>query len=152
VALLGLVLVFALWPSSEPPEATRTAAASTPARPGEPDATGSVAPPPGDRTLRGVPEVVDTVTLRLEGRIVRLFGVEWARGGQPDELKSYLGSREVECEPVQGKNTHRCYVEKNDLSRVVLYNGGGRTTADATPELLQAEERARDGKLGVWKR
>jgi endonuclease YncB( thermonuclease family) len=99
-----------------------------------------------------VPEVVDTVTLRLEGRIVKLFGVEWARGGQQDDLVNYLRNRQVECRIVEGSVSYRCIVDGQDLSRVVLYNGGGRTTAEATQELLQAEDRARDQRLGVWKR
>jgi endonuclease YncB( thermonuclease family) len=53
---------------------------------------------------------------------------------------------------VEGSSSYRCTVNGQDLSRVVLFNGGGRTNAEATPELLRAEDHARDGKLGVWKR
>jgi endonuclease YncB( thermonuclease family) len=168
--LAGLLL-YALWPSgtarapdrSRPavaeapaqpaPEASRAATAAAPPRP-EPNVTGGLPPgqADGDRVLKGVPEVVDTVTLRLEGRVVRLFGVEWARGGQPEDLTSYLRDRETECRPVEGSSSYRCTVNGQDLSRVVLFNGGGRTNAEATPELLKAEDHARDGKLGVWKR
>lgn len=155
--LLAGGLAYALWPDGGEPirEPAPTAAAGAPAAAGanraEPTATGAVQPDDG-RTLRGVPEVVDTVTLRLEGRVVRLFGVEWARGGQADELTNYLRNREVECRPVQGSPSYRCAVNGQDLSRVVLYNGGGRSSSEASPDLLKAEDHARDQKLGVWKR
>jgi penicillin-binding protein 1A len=34
---------------------------------------------------------------------------------------------------------------------VVLYNGGGRATADAPPELRADESHARSARLGVWR-
>jgi endonuclease YncB( thermonuclease family) len=32
----------------------------------------------------------------------------------------------------------------------VLFNGGGRATEDATPELKAAADKAREAKIGVW--
>lgn len=105
----------------------------------------------GGRTLEGVPDVIDTATLSLKGEVVRLFGVEWAPGaGKPEDLTRYLQGREVTCEPASGNETYRCRVGGQDLSRVVLYNGGGQPTADATPELKAAADKAREAKLGVW--
>lgn len=105
----------------------------------------------GGRTLRGVPDVIDTATLSLEGEVVRLFGVEWAPGaGKPEDLTAYLQGREVTCEPVGGNDTYRCRVGEQDLSRVILYNGGGQPTAEATPELKAAADKAREAKIGVW--
>lgn len=104
-------------------------------------------------SLRGVPEVIDTSTLSLDGRVLRLFGVEWAPGGgKPDDLIRYLSGREVTCEAVASTNTHRCQVEGKDLSTVVLYNGGGRATAEATTEMKAAAEHARQAHIGVWSR
>ncbi|HZH50444.1 MAG TPA: hypothetical protein VEZ16_01045 [Microvirga sp.] len=128
----------------------------------EPSSTGTLAsPPPGEtpsspagasgRSLKGIPDVLDTATLSLEGEVVRLFGVEWAPGaGKPDDLTQYLRGREVTCEPTGGRDTYRCRVGNQDLSKVVLYNGGGKATAEATPDLKTAEERARTAKIGVW--
>ncbi len=48
--------------------------------------------------IAGVPEVVDTATLRLERRIVRLFGVEWDRGSNAEDLTRYIAARPVVCE------------------------------------------------------
>jgi hypothetical protein len=100
-----------------------------------------------------VPDVIDTSTLWLDGKIVRLFGVEWVRGaGEPDELNRYLRGREVTCEPASRPDKYRCRVDGQDLSRVVLYNGGGKSTAEATPDLKSAEDHARQAKMGLWSR
>ena len=124
-------------PPSETPEA----------RPPEPEPRRS-----NLNALTGIPEVIDTATLRVGGKVVRLFGVEWVRGGQADELSKYLRGRQVSCQPAPGSSAHICTVEGRDLSEVVLFNGGGRASAEATPDLAAAEDHARTERLGVWKR
>ena len=124
-------------PPSETPEA----------RPPEPEPRRS-----NSNALTGIPEVIDTATLRVGGKVVRLFGVEWVRGGQADELSKYLRGRQVSCQPAPGSSAHICTVEGRDLSEVVLFNGGGRASAEATPDLAAAEDHARTERLGVWKR
>lgn len=114
-------------------------------------ATAQASRPSGLRPLRGVPDVIDTATLSLDGEVVRLFGVEWAPGaGKPEDLTTYLQGREVSCDPAGSNDTYRCKVGEQDLSRVILYNGGGQPTAEATPELKAAADKARESKLGVW--
>jgi endonuclease YncB( thermonuclease family) len=103
-------------------------------------------------TLSGVPEVVDTSTLRIDGRVVRLFGVEWERGAQAEDLTRYIAGREVVCAPAVRTDRHRCQIEGRDLSEIVLFNGGGRATAEATPELKAAEAKARAGSFGIWQK
>ncbi|WP_018045895.1 hypothetical protein [Methylobacterium sp. 88A] len=102
--------------------------------------------------ITGKTEVIDTATLRVGGKLVRLFGVEWVRGGQPEELTRYLAGRPVTCQPVAGSAAFLCAVEGRDLSEVVLFNGGGRASSEATPDLVAAEDRARTERLGVWAR
>ncbi len=157
VGLLALLGVGAfLFRDDDPPapqasitQPAETAVAdATPLREPEPSTTGSTA---SSAALRGVPDVIDTATLSLKGEVVRLFGVEWAPGGgKPEDLTRYLQGREVSCEPVGGNDTYRCQVGGQDLSRVVLFNGGGQPTADATPELKAAADKAREAKIGVW--
>jgi penicillin-binding protein 1A len=43
--------------------------------------------------IRGVPVVQNTGMLEIQGRIVRLFGVEGARGRAVREFRRYLGNR-----------------------------------------------------------
>lgn len=104
-----------------------------------------------DRVLRGAPDVIDTATLSLGGEVVRLFGVEWAPGGgRAEDLSRYLQGREVLCEPAGAADVYRCRVGGQDLSRVVLFNGGGKPTPEATPDLISAADRARESRIGVW--
>ncbi|CAX23835.1 protein of unknown function [Methylorubrum extorquens DM4] len=151
-------------PSASPPAADRVPVAEEPAPDAPPaDAPGTAAERPsepeaprkggnGANAIVGVPEVIDTATLRVGGKVVRLFGVEWVRGGQSDELSKYLRKRSVTCQPAPGSSAHICTVEGRDLSEVVLFNGGGRASSEATPDLAAAEDHARTERLGVWKR
>jgi len=104
----------------------------------------------GREAIVGVSEVIDTGTLRISGKVVSLFGVQWVRGGQATDLAEYLRGRQVTCRPAPVTGTYRCYVEGRDLSQVVLFNGGGRATPEATPDLVAAEGHARAQRLGVW--
>ncbi|WP_262298496.1 hypothetical protein [Microvirga sesbaniae] len=154
LALLGVGAVLFRGEDAPAPRAgagasaAATAAAASPIREPEPSSTGSTG---STGALRGVPDVIDTATLSLNGEVVRLFGVEWAPGaGKPEDLTQYLNGREVACDQVGGNDVYRCQVGGQDLSRVVLFNGGGRPTDDATPELKAAAEKAREAKIGVW--
>ena len=102
--------------------------------------------------VAGIPEVIDTATLRVSGKLLHLFGVEWVRGGQADELTKYLAGRSVSCLPAPGSSAFTCTVEGRDVSEVVLFNGGGRASSEASTELVAAEDHARTERLGVWKR
>jgi membrane peptidoglycan carboxypeptidase len=101
--------------------------------------------------VRGVPMVQNTGTLELQGRVIRLFGVEGARGRAARDFRRYLGRREVVCEPAGSSNEYRCNVDDQDLSRVVLFNGGGRASASATPELRALDQHARSTRMGIWR-
>jgi endonuclease YncB( thermonuclease family) len=153
LALLGVGAFLFQGDEPAPPVSASTAAetsdaAPSPIREPEPSITGSTA---SSGSLRGVPDVIDTATLSLNGEVVRLLGVEWAPGaGKPEDLARYLNGREVACDPAGSNDVYRCRVGGQDLSRVVLFNGGGRPTSDATPELKAAADKAREAKIGVW--
>jgi endonuclease YncB( thermonuclease family) len=153
VAALGFLIVggFVLSTRDSAPDASNDGPATTgtvSAQAPEPERPRT----PTRATLRGVPDVIDTATLSLQGEVVRLFGVEWAPGaGKPDDLTQYLSGREVVCEPAGQSDAYRCQVAGGaDLSKVVLFNGGGKATADASPDLKDAADKARDAQLGVW--
>jgi 1A family penicillin-binding protein len=100
--------------------------------------------------IRGVPIVQNTGTLELQGRVIRLFGVEGTRGRAARDFRRYLGRREVTCEPAGSGNEYRCRVDNQDLSRVVLFNGGGRATPSASAELRALDQQARAARVGIW--
>jgi hypothetical protein len=144
-----------------PPAGAPPAATPAPVEDPDPNETNSVKPdapaaaadpvPSDPGLLRGVPDILDAATLYVDGKVVHLFGVEWVRGGgDPEDLSRYLRGREVVCQPVPGSEAFRCDVEGQDLSKVVIFNGGGRARPEATPELKAAEEHARAARRGVW--
>jgi hypothetical protein len=172
---LGGALLYPLlpsWKSSEPhtsaapsiqptpPPAPPDRAASA-SRAADPARTGSIpAPSPSApqlepllaESLQGTAEVIDAATLSIRGKVAPLFGVQSDPGErQATHLSGYLRGREVTCLPAEGgAKAFRCKVEGQDLSKVVLFNGGGRANPDATPDLLAAEAQARSAKRGLW--
>lgn len=136
-------------PPELPTDSSATSSVQVPAEP-EPGVS-LTSPAAATGPLQGVPEVLDTATLYLQGKIVPLFGVEWVRGaGSPEDLARYINGREVECEEASSPGSFRCKAGTQDLSKVVLYNGGGRAKPDATPELMAAESAAKSARRGLW--
>ncbi len=139
------------------PEAARSAPMPQTASIAEPDIDPRNGQDPAGRdlagrpVLRGSPAVVDTGTLDFDGRTVRLTGVEGLSGRNARELGRYLRRRDVACAPAEG-GAYRCSLDGQDLSELILFNGGGRASADATPDLLAAEEQARSNRIGIWRR
>jgi hypothetical protein len=99
--------------------------------------------------LVGAPEVIDTGTLAIAGRQVRLEGVHGLAGPPMQAMAAYIGGREVVCRQTESER-YRCEVAGWDLSEVVLHNGGGRATATAPQDLIEAERRARTAGRGIW--
>jgi penicillin-binding protein 1A len=113
----------------------------------------AVSTPPAVETLRGEASALDTATLNVEGKVVRLYGIDgWRNSRALREFGRYLHRGEVECTPFADQGSYRCTLNGQDLSKVVLFNGGGRAAAEATPELLAIEEEARSARVGVWRR
>lgn len=129
-------------PSTAPPKAT---ANENEARPVEPS------PPPARsvRRVAGAAQVLDTGTLRVGGDTIRLRGVRGEAGRLAEDMASYIGRRQVTCEPAIA-DFHRCRVDGWDLSAVVLFNGGGRATPDAPADLRREESKARAARRGIW--
>lgn len=103
----------------------------------------------GRSTLTGIPVLADTATLRIDGQIVRLLGVDGVAGAHAQSMAGYIGKREVTCRPVEQDRYH-CVVDGKDLSEVVLFNGGGQASPEAPPELIEAERHAREQSRGIW--
>jgi endonuclease YncB( thermonuclease family) len=105
--------------------------------------------PSKPQPLSGRARVVDTATIELDGRTVRLRGVRGEGGAQTRELEGWIDGRPMACFPSVG-GRHVCEVDGFDLAEVVLFNGGGRATADASPVLRRAERQAREARRGLW--
>jgi penicillin-binding protein 1A len=104
--------------------------------------------------LRGPASVVDTGTLEINGQAIRLFGVEGTSGARAlRDFDRVLRRGDVVCVPAaEEAGTYRCSLHGRDLSELVLFNGGGRASPDASPDLLAAEEQARSARAGLWRR
>jgi membrane peptidoglycan carboxypeptidase len=105
-----------------------------------------------DAGARGTADVVDMATLVVRGRKIQLEGIL----GDDDRravraLVRFLRRREVICEPSDTPEHYRCNVDGQNLSQVILSNGGARATPDASAELLAAEDEARSARLGIWR-
>jgi endonuclease YncB( thermonuclease family) len=102
--------------------------------------------------LRGVPQVIDTGTLALNGATVRLSGVEGEAGAVAGDLARYIRGREVACQPVdRGVAQYRCKLGEYDLSEAVVLNGAARAAANAPERLRDAEAQARSAARGIWR-
>ena len=105
-----------------------------------------------DAGARGSADVVDMATLAIHGRKIQLEGIL----GDDDRravrsLARFLRRREVICEPSGSPDRYRCNVDGQNLSEVILSNGGARATPDAPADLLAAEDEARSARLGIWR-
>ncbi|HZY13978.1 MAG TPA: hypothetical protein VFE89_14725, partial [Beijerinckiaceae bacterium] len=116
--------------------------------------TMGAAPIANDATARrGAANVIDTATLELNGRTIRLLGVEGTNSSRAiRDFERVLRHREIECTPSGEAGAYRCRLQGKDLSELVLFNGGGRAGPDATADLLAAEEQARSARVGIWRR
>jgi hypothetical protein len=105
-----------------------------------------------DAGARGAADVIDTATLAIRGRRFQLEGVV----GDDDRralraLARFLRRREVICVSAPTAERYRCNVDGQNLSEIILSNGGARATPDAPAELLAAEDEARSARLGIWR-
>jgi endonuclease YncB( thermonuclease family) len=126
--------------AASPTPAVPAAAAETPPAP-------DAAPP-----LQGVPTVVDTATLLVQGQTVHLSGVAGEAGEYGEALNRFIGGRSVTCLPTPGgaAGEYHCFIGRNDLARAIIGGGVGRTTEAADPALRAAEQWARARRLGIW--
>ncbi|MCP1551392.1 MULTISPECIES: PBP1A family penicillin-binding protein [Methylorubrum] len=115
-----------------------------------PAAAVAPAPTPAAGEVRGVPEVVDTGTLAIRGRKVRLLGVVGEGGALARQLARYLRRREVICSGDPA--SVRCRLDGDDLASLIVTAGGARAAEDAPSDLVEAEDQARAERAGLWQR
>ncbi|TXN20249.1 PBP1A family penicillin-binding protein [Methylobacterium sp. WL9] len=113
---------------------------------------GEISSGPVSSDVRGVAEVIDTGTLTIRGRNVKLLGVSGEGGALARQLARYLRRREVACAPDPAGGAMRCRIDGDDLASLILTAGGARATEDAPQDLLEAEDQARSERAGLWSR
>ncbi|MGB0749245.1 MAG: thermonuclease family protein [Magnetospiraceae bacterium] len=97
----------------------------------------------------GTAKVIDTGTLEMAGRRIRLYGVSGVGNPYAQQLAGYIGNNEILCDR-RVDRTFKCIMGGYDLSEVVLLNGAGKANVGATQNLKNAESSARQQKKGVW--
>ena len=105
--------------------------------------------PAGPRKIRGIPEVVNTGLLRINGEMIPLYGIRGAYQPHADKFAQFIRDREVSCEQDKNK-TYHCLLEGRDVSEAVLSNGAGWAVDGADDALKAIEASARQAQKGVW--
>jgi membrane peptidoglycan carboxypeptidase len=109
-------------------------------------------PANSDAGARGSADVLDTATLAIRGRRFQLEGIVADDDRRAlRALARFLRRREVVCVSAPSAERYRCNVDGQNLSEIILSNGGARATPDAPAELLAAEDEARSARLGIWR-
>jgi membrane peptidoglycan carboxypeptidase len=105
-----------------------------------------------DAGARGTADVIDTATLAIRGKLFKLEGIVADDDRRAlRALSRFLRRREVICVGATSADRSRCTVEGQNLSEIILSNGGARATPDAPAELLAAEDEARSARIGIWR-
>jgi endonuclease YncB( thermonuclease family) len=128
----------------------------------------------GNDTIEGVPTVIDSSTLSINGRLIRLWGVEgllgeqkcwkdetpWACGEYGREmLKHYIGERQIQCTRKahlpEGHCTAVCIRTDNgvaeDVGNYIISIGWALDKpAESGGQYGVAQEEARMKRRGVW--
>jgi 1A family penicillin-binding protein len=105
-----------------------------------------------DPGARGTADVIDTATLAIRGKLFKLEGIVADDDRRAlRALARFLRRREVICVSAPASERYRCNVDGQNLSEVILSNGGARATPDAPAELLAAEDEARSARVGIWR-
>jgi 1A family penicillin-binding protein len=144
--------VAAATPEPPPlPAAPDNGSGSTSAPPNNPAPDAALSAPPAEVT--GVPKVIDTGTLQINGTTVHLSGVEGQAGEAARNLNRYIRHRRVVCTPVDPESAkYHCMLGDYDLAEAVLLNGGGHASADADDRLRGAEQSAQAARRGLWRK
>ncbi|WP_126174631.1 thermonuclease family protein [Altericroceibacterium xinjiangense] len=132
-------------------------------------ATALVTVPASAQTLSGLATVVDGDTLRLEGRRVRLLGIDapearqtcelagerWACGEEStNHLRQLVGAAQVECSGSEVDVYNRllaiCSAGSVELNRAMVAQGWATAFRRYSEAYVADETRARASKLGLW--
>lgn len=123
----------------------------------------------GDDLIVGPSSIVDADTIQVQGRRIRLEGIDapeasqlctlggqdWACGRKAaTSLGSWLGNRQVSCVP-KGRDRYnrtlaRCFVGSDDIQSWLVINGWALAFREHSKDFVSAEEVAKSRKVGLW--
>lgn len=132
-------------------------------------ALGAWTPSTAQTILHGTGRAIDGDSLTVDGREVRLFGIDapewdqsctregkaWACGQEAAErLSQSVTGKQVRCETV-GTDRHdrvlgRCSVGTTDINRMIVSSGFAIAFRRYSNEYVSAEDSARLAKRGMW--
>jgi endonuclease YncB( thermonuclease family) len=108
---------------------------------------------PLDELTGKVSSIRDTATLIVDGKTVKLFGVEGRGAPYIQDLQRYVARFEgkVKCKPKKKK--YNCFVgpKSDDIARAAILNGIAAAAPDAPPAYRDAQAQAQLGQKGMWK-
>jgi len=129
--------------------------------------TAQVAPPGGP--FYGIARAKDGDSLTVDGREVRLFGIDapefdqtckrnggsWPCGPEAaDRLSRLVTGREVRCKAINtddyGRAVSRCTVGTTDINAAMVESGYALAYRHYSTDYVAAEERAKAAKRGLW--
>jgi endonuclease YncB( thermonuclease family) len=129
-----------------------------------------VSTPAAAEVVGGTAAVADGDTLEVDGRRIRLFGIDapelaqtcerdgatWACGEEArSQLAALIGDRRVECSGNQSDTFGRllavCSVGATDLNRTMVEYGWATAFRRYSDDYVAFEVRARQARLGLWR-
>ena len=130
--------------SSDQPKALKPLAVATP-RKQSPSTTSEFT----GRTNR----IEDSSTLIVEGKTVRLFGVQGRIGPEIEMLRDYVARHDntVTCKPVKAKFTCRIGPKAKDVGEAAIFFGSALAAPKSPQSYRDAQLHAQQDRLGLWK-
>jgi hypothetical protein len=103
--------------------------------------------------LAGVPEIIDTGHLLVDGRSIALQGIEGLGGRPAQELAVFIRNRggKITCRFLRQGYGCRTVTGNIDIGLAALLNGAATAAADASPAQRQAQQQAQAAHRGMWK-
>ncbi len=130
---------------------------------------GLAATPAAAETINGTARAIDGDTLRVDGHEIRLFGIDapeyrqtcrtgwnnWACGTDAAAaLRTLVDGKRLAClsraRDIHGRTVATCRLGERDVALEMLAQGLAVALAGASPEYLQARDRARSTRARIW--
>jgi hypothetical protein len=116
-----------------------------------PPPTASATTQPAAPDLEGsVDQILDSSALIVSGKIVNLFGIQGEQGRASRSMQRYLESEGNIVKCFARGEAYQCLANGQDIAEHAVRNGWARARQGAPPQYEQAEQEARQARVGVW--